>query len=104
MQEPIRLLIADDHTLFRDGLRALLRSLPNAEVVGEAASGDEAVERTLALQPDVVLMDIQMPGTNGIEATRRILHAAPRTGVIVLTMFDDDDSVFAAMRAGARGY
>jgi DNA-binding NarL/FixJ family response regulator len=104
MMEPIRVLIADDHTLFRDGLRALLRSLPEAEVVGEAATGDEAADRALELQPDVVLMDLQMPGTNGIEATRRILHTSPHVGVLVLTMFEDDDSVFAAMRAGARGY
>jgi len=102
--EPIRVLIADDHTLFRDGLRSLLRSLPDVEVVDEAADGDATINRTLALQPDVVLMDLQMPGTNGIEATRRILHASPHVGVLVLTMFDDDDYVFAAMRAGARGY
>lgn len=102
--EPTRVLIADDHTLFRDGLRALLSSVPDTEVVGEAATGDEAIEQAAELQPDVVLMDIRMPGTNGIEATRRILHTSPHIGVIVVTMFDDDDSVFAAMRAGARGY
>jgi DNA-binding NarL/FixJ family response regulator len=102
--EPTRVLIADDHTLFRDGLRALLSSVPDTEVVGEAATGDEAIEQAAELQPDVVLMDIQMPGTNGIQATRRILHTSPHIGVIVVTMFDDDDSVFAAMRAGARGY
>lgn len=101
---PIRILIADDHTLFRDGLRALLGSIPDAEVVGEAATGEEAVERAVATRPDVVLMDIQMPGMNGIEATRRILRTDSAVGVVVLTMFEDDDSVFAAMRAGARGY
>ncbi|MBI4494691.1 MAG: response regulator transcription factor [Chloroflexi bacterium] len=102
--DPICILIADDHTLFRDGLRALLGSIPEYEVVGEAATGEEAVAQAAALQPDVVLMDILMPDTNGIEATRRILHTSPHIGVVVLTMFEDDDSVFAAMRAGARGY
>ena len=100
----IRILVADYHALFRDGLRALFGSVPDAEVVGEAATGEEAVARALELQPDVVLMDIQMPGTNGIEATRRIVGQSPHVGVIVVTMFEDDDSVFAAMRAGARGY
>jgi DNA-binding NarL/FixJ family response regulator len=102
--EPTRVLIADDHTLFREGLRALLNSVPDTEVIGEAATGDEAIAQAGELQPDVVLMDIQMPGVNGIEATRRILHTSPHIGVIVVTMFEDDDSVFAAMRAGARGY
>ncbi len=102
--ELIRILLADDHTLFRDGLRSLLASVPDAEVVGEAATGAEAVDQAAALQPDVVLMDIQMPGINGIEATRRITAANLHIGVIVVTMFEDDDSVFAAMRAGARGY
>ncbi len=102
--EPIRILIADDHTLFREGLRSLLASVADAEAVGEAASGQEAIDQAMALQPDVVLMDIQMPGINGIEATRRIVGTSPHIGVIVVTMFEDDDSVFAAMRAGARGY
>lgn len=102
--EPIRVLISDDHTLFRDGLRALLASIPDIEVVGEAASGKEAIARAIELQPDVILMDIQMPDLNGIEATRQILHASPHVNIIVLTMFRDDDSVFAVMRAGARGY
>jgi DNA-binding NarL/FixJ family response regulator len=102
--DSIRILIADDHTLFRDGLSALLDSVPDTEVVGEAAAGDEAIVQAEALQPDVVLMDIQMPGVNGIEATRRIVRTNPHIGVIVITMFEDDDSVFAAMRAGARGY
>src|SRR3712207_710796 len=100
----IRILVADDHALFRDGLRALFGSVPDTEVVGEAATGEEAVARAEELQPDVVLMDIQMPGANGIEATRRIVGQSPHVGVIVVTMFEDDDSVFAAMRAGARGY
>jgi DNA-binding NarL/FixJ family response regulator len=102
--EPIRILIADDHPPFRDGLRALLLSAPDIEVVGEAASGDEAIELAAELQPDVILMDINMPGLNGIEATRRILHTSPHISILVFTMFDDEDSVFAALRAGARGY
>lgn len=102
--ETIRVLIADDHTLFRDGLRALLASIPDIEVVGEAASGKEALRLAAEHQPDVILMDIQMPDLNGIEATRQILRTSPHIGVVVLTMFQDDDSVFAVMRAGARGY
>ncbi len=102
--EPLRILIADDHPTFRDGLRALLDAAPDMVLVGEAATGDEAVTLAASLQPDVALMDIQMPGTNGIEATRTILHASPHIGVLVVTMFEDDGSVFAAMRAGARGY
>jgi len=98
------ILIADDHTLFRVGMRALLSSLPEFEVVGEASTGEEAMARGAELKPDVILMDIQMPGINGIEATRRILSASPNTGVVVVTMFDDGDYLFAAMRAGARGY
>ncbi len=101
----IRILIADDHPVFRYGLRALLATEPDAELLGEASTGDEATAQAAALQPDVVLMDLNMPGgVNGIEATRRILQASPHVGVLVLTMFEDDDSVFAAMRAGARGY
>ncbi|MDP9382880.1 MAG: response regulator transcription factor, partial [Chloroflexota bacterium] len=99
----IRLLIADDHTMFRHGIRALLSSVPDIELVGEAAGGEEAVALAAQLQPDVILMDIKMPGTNGIEATRRITRANPAAKVVVLTMLEDDDSVFAAMRAGARG-
>ena len=100
----IRILVADDHALFRSGLRALFASVDGAEVVGEAATGEEAVERTAELTPDVVLMDLQMPGGGGIEATRRISDESPSVGVVMVTMFEDDDSVFAAMRAGARGY
>jgi DNA-binding NarL/FixJ family response regulator len=102
--ESIHVLIADDHTLFRDGLRALLASIPDIEVVGEASTGKAALELAVEYQPDVILMDIQMPDVNGIDATRRILRASPHVGIIMLTMFQDDDSVFAAMRAGARGY
>ena len=100
----IRVLIADDHAVVREGLRAVIGSEPDLEVVGKAATGKEAAERAAELRPDVVLMDIQMPGINGIEATRRVLDHDPRAGVVVLTMFEDDDSVFSAMRAGARGY
>jgi DNA-binding NarL/FixJ family response regulator len=100
----IRILIADDHPVFRYGLRALLITDTTTEVVGEATTGEEAIEKALSLQPDVILMDLNMPGVNGIEATRRILIEMPHVSVLVLTMFDDDDSVFAAMRAGARGY
>src|SRR5512147_2386925 len=102
--EPTRILIADDHTLLRDGLRALLASIADVEVLGEAATGKEALRLATELQPDVILMDIQMPDMNGIEATRQILRTSPHMGIIVLTMFQDDDTVFAAMRAGARGY
>jgi DNA-binding NarL/FixJ family response regulator len=96
--------VADDHAGFRHGLVALLASEPGFDIVGEARDGHEAVAMTLGLLPEVVLMDLQMPGLNGIEATRRVLAAAPHVGVLVLTMFEDDDSVVAAMRAGARGY
>lgn len=102
--DTLRVLIADDHPIFRDGMRALLGSVPDTEVVGEAATGDEAIAQAGDLQPDVVLMDLQMPGIGGIEATRRILHASPHIRILVVTMFEDDYSVFAAMRAGARGY
>ncbi|CAA9455321.1 MAG: Regulatory protein, LuxR:Response regulator receiver [uncultured Rubrobacteraceae bacterium] len=104
MQDTIRVLIADDHPLFREGMRGRLDRVADIEVVGEAGSGDEAVELARELDPTVVLMDIKMPGLNGIEATREILETKPQTGVLVLTMFEDDDSVFAAMRAGAKGY
>ena len=100
---PMRVLIADDHLFYREGLRVMLGAVPEIQLVGEATTGDAAIERALALQPDVVLMDLKMPGASGIEATRRIVRENPRIGVLVLTMFDDD-SVFAAMRAGARGY
>ena len=99
-----RILIADDHDSFRSGLRAVLGTADGLLVVGEAASGSEAVSQVAALHPDVVLMDLTMPGMDGIEATRRIVDAAPHVAVLVLTMSDDDDSVFAAIQAGARGY
>jgi DNA-binding NarL/FixJ family response regulator len=104
MEESVRVLIADDHPMFRKGLRGLMQSVDGVEVVGEATGGEEAIALAENLQPDVVLMDINMPGVNGIEATRRILHVNPSIGVLVLTMYEDDDSVFAVMRAGARGY
>ncbi len=102
--EKISVLIADDHTLFRDGLRALLASAPEIELVGEAATGQEAIELAAALQPDLIIMDLQMPIVNGIDATRQIVHTSPHIAVLVVTMYDDDQNVFAAMRAGARGY
>jgi DNA-binding NarL/FixJ family response regulator len=102
--EPTRVLLADDHPVFLGGMRALLDSTPGVEVVGEAATGEDAVTEATERQPDVVVMDIQMPGLNGIDATREIVARSPHVAVLILTMFEDDDSVFAAMRAGARGY
>lgn len=104
MEEAIRVLIADDHEPFRAGLRTLLRATSDAEAIGEAATGQEAVSVAISLQPDVVLMDLQMPGINGIAATRQILHTSPHIAILVLTMFEGDESVFAALKAGARGY
>jgi DNA-binding NarL/FixJ family response regulator len=100
----IRILIADDHPLFRDGMHGLLDSVPDTEVVGEATSGEEVISQAATLQPDVILMDIKMPSINGIAATREILAASPHIGILMVTMLEDDESVFAAMRAGARGY
>ena len=102
--ESIRILIADDHPHFRDGLRALLLSASDLEVVGEAGDGEEAISLAADLQPDVILMDLGMPGVGGIEATRRILRTSPHIAILVVSMFEDDDSVFAALQAGARGY
>jgi DNA-binding NarL/FixJ family response regulator len=102
--EKITILIADDHAPFRSGLRALLESSPDVTIVGEVGSGMEVVDQATQLQPDVILMDIQMSDMNGIEATRRILYTSPHIAILVLTMFEDDDFVFAALRAGARGY
>ena len=99
-----RVLIADDHALFRYGLRARLVNAGGFEVVGEAATGEEVLGKAAKLRPDVILMDIQMPGLNGIDATRRIVQMDEAIGVVVVTMFEEDDTVFAAMRAGARGY
>ena len=101
--EPIRILIADDHPIFRFGMRTLLTSMEDMTVVGEAVTGEEAIQLTETLLPDLVLMDIHMPDINGIEATSRIRAQHPRTAILIVTMLDDD-SVFAAMRAGARGY
>src|SRR5260221_2775670 len=101
--EPIRILIADDHPIFRFGMRTLLTAMPDMTVVGEAVTGEEAIQLTETLLPDLVLMDIHMPGINGIEATSRICEQHPHTAILIVTMLDDD-SVFAAMRAGARGY
>jgi DNA-binding NarL/FixJ family response regulator len=102
--ETLQILIAEDHPLFRKGVISLLSSVPDFEVVGEATTGEEAVVRAEQLQPDVVLMDLQMPKVNGIEATRRILQQSPSVRVLVVTLFEDDESVFMALRAGARGY
>ena len=94
MDRTIRILLADDHAVVREGLRAVLGSEPDMEVVGEAATGKEVVERTTELRPDVILIDIQMPGINGMEASRRILEATPDVGIVVLTTLEDVDSVF----------
>jgi DNA-binding NarL/FixJ family response regulator len=102
--DSIHLLIADDSPAFRAGLRGLLHSVDDLVIVGEAGTGAHAVVLANELQPDVILMDLQMPDLNGIEATRQIIHTSPHIRVLMLTMFDDDDSVFAALRAGARGY
>jgi DNA-binding NarL/FixJ family response regulator len=100
----IRVLIADDHPLVRQGLKAALAPVPEVEVVAEAATGQEAIREAVLHRPDVVVMDLQMPDLNGIDATRELARAVPTAAVLVLTMFDDDDWVFAAMRAGAHGY
>ncbi len=102
--ETLRILVAEDHPLFRKGMISLLKSVPDFEVAGEATTGEEAVACAAVLQPDVVLMDLQMPGGNGIEATRKILQDSPNIRVLVVTLFEDEDSVFMALRAGARGY
>src|SRR5207342_1315015 len=100
----LRLVVADDHSVVREGLRALLSAVDGYELVGTAATGAEAVKAAVTLRPDVLVMDIQMPDMTGIEATREIRRVAPTVAVLMLTMFDDDESVFAAMRAGALGY
>jgi DNA-binding NarL/FixJ family response regulator len=104
MNGPMRVLVVDDHPLYREGLVTALSMLPEVQVVGEAGDGDQAVDRALEVAPDVVVMDLNLPGLGGIEATRRITTALPETAVLVLTMLDGDDALFAAMRAGARGY
>jgi DNA-binding NarL/FixJ family response regulator len=100
----LRIVLADDHPVVRGGLRALLSSVDSFEVVAEAADGEAAVREVQLSRPDVVLMDVRMPGVDGIEATRQIRATAPESAVLILTMFDDDATVFTAMRAGARGY
>jgi DNA-binding NarL/FixJ family response regulator len=102
--DTLTILIADDHPVFRKGLRALLASMPIVELVGEAGSGVEALRLAEQLQPDVILMDLQMPGGGGLDAIRQIVLTSPHIRILVVTMFQDDDLVFAAMRAGARGY
>ena len=104
MSPPLRVVVAEDDPLYRNALRMTLSTLGAAEVVAEAATGDEAAAAAARHEPDVVVMDIRMPGLGGIEATRRIAQANPGVAVLMLSMFEDDDSVFAAMRAGARGY
>jgi DNA-binding NarL/FixJ family response regulator len=104
MTAQVRVVVADDHPIVRGGLRALIETSAGIELVGEATNGDEAVEVTQRLRPDVVLMDLAMPGRNGIEATREIVAKGWASAVLILTMFTDDESIFAAMRAGARGY
>ncbi|MCB0972721.1 MAG: response regulator transcription factor [Acidimicrobiales bacterium] len=101
---PIRILVVDDHPVVRGGLVAVLRTIADLEVVGEAADGEAAVQATVEHRPDVVLMDVRMPGMDGIEATRQIRAQAPESRVLVLTMYDDDATVFTAMQAGAQGY
>lgn len=101
---PLRIVVADDHPVVRAGLAALLESLPDLSVVAVAADGQQAIKEVVLHRPDVAIVDLQMPGVDGFAATREIARSAPEVGVLVLTMFDDDDSVFTAMRAGARGY
>jgi len=102
--DKLAILIADDHPIFRKGMRALLASMPEVELAGEATSGAEAVRLAEQLQPDLILMDLQMPSGGGLAAIRQIVQTSPHLRILVVTMFQDDDSVFAAMRAGARGY
>lgn len=102
--DPFRVLIVDDHPVFLSGLKMLLDADPRIQVVGEAVNGAEAIALAAQTQPDAVVIDLHLPDVNGIEATRAITQTSPHIGVLVLTMYDDDDSVFAAMRAGARGY
>jgi DNA-binding NarL/FixJ family response regulator len=104
MADIIRVLIVDDHQLFRDGLRALILSAADMEVAGEAATGEAALQMAAESKPDVILMDIQMPDMDGIEATRALTESQPALNILMVTMFEDDQSVFKAMRAGARGY
>jgi DNA-binding NarL/FixJ family response regulator len=100
----LRIVVADDHTIVQEGLRALLSTVAGYDLVDTVGTGEEAVRAAVTSRPDVVVMDIQMPGIGGIEATRQIAKAAPEVAILILTMFEDDESVFAAMRAGALGY
>lgn len=102
--EPIRIVVADDHAAFRTGLETLLGTIGGVAVVGSAATGEAAVDLTAEAQPDVVIMDLNLPGIDGIEATRRIVSTSPHVAILVLSMYEDDDQVFGALRAGARGY
>ena len=102
--DKLTILIADDHPVFRKGLRAILSTMPGTELVAEATNGAEAVVLAEKLQPDVVLMDLQMPGGDGLSAIREIVQTSPQIRILVVTMFEDNDSVFAAMRSGALGY
>jgi DNA-binding NarL/FixJ family response regulator len=104
MPAPVRVMVVEDHPLFRKGVIALLEVVPDVVVAGSAATGEEAVQRAAQWRPDVVLMDLQLPGMSGIDATRAILAADPDVRVLVLSLFEDEDSVFLALRAGARGY
>lgn len=103
-EEIIRVLVADDHPMFRKGMRTLLSTVSGIECMGEAANGVEAVDRALTLQPDVILMDIEMPELNGIQATERISSQSPHIAIIIVSMYEDDDLIFSALRVGARGY
>lgn len=100
----IKLMIADDHKLFREGIKALLAITDDIEIIGEAEDGETALKQVRELEPDVILMDINMPGQNGIRVTEQIMEKYPQTRIIMLTMLEDDVSIFHAMRAGARGY
>jgi len=102
--EILQVLIVDDHPLFRKGMRALLDSMPDVEVIGEAQTAEEAIECAEQLQPDVILMDLQLPGSSGLDATREIVRLSPHIHILVITLFEDNDSIFAALQAGARGY
>ncbi|MFQ5859180.1 MAG: response regulator [Anaerolineae bacterium] len=102
--KPLRVLLVDDHPLFRDGIFTLLSTAEGMEVVGEAGNGEEAIEQARVLDPDLILMDIQMPGMSGLEATRRIKSEMPDTRIVMLTVSDDDEDVMEAVRCGAQGY
>ncbi len=102
--DTLQVLIVDDHPLFRKGMRVLLESIPDCIVIGEADTSEAAIELAIQLQPDLILMDLQMPGGSGLDATREITRMSPHIQILVVTLFEDNDSIFAALRAGARGY